>query len=105
MSLMAFWLIKAANTFNTHYNDQVYDQLPDLQDQKSLRLCWRSVSELGRECAAFSFSNKGSLDVSYECLRPIAMLIHHDVSPNIVDALLTHIFRMRKGVYRFLFWL
>ena len=39
MFQLAFLLIKVANTFIVHYNDQVSDSLPDLQEQKSLMLC------------------------------------------------------------------
>jgi len=32
MSYMAVLIFKGVNTFSRHYNDQVSDQLPDLQD-------------------------------------------------------------------------
>ena len=38
MLYLVFLPIKLAKTFSTDYNDQVCDQLPDLQDQKSLIL-------------------------------------------------------------------
>jgi hypothetical protein len=56
------------NTFVRHYHDQVSDQLPDLQDQKLLTLCWRSFSESGRERVASCVADKDSLSVIYECL-------------------------------------
>jgi len=52
-------------------------------------LCWRSVSESGREQIDFSFTYNGSLYVIYASLRPIATQSNHDTKPNIVDAPLT----------------
>jgi len=43
-----------------HSNDQIASELPDLQDQKSSSLSWRSYSEWGRERAAPSFAQKAS---------------------------------------------
>jgi len=68
MLYMAILTFKAVNTFSRHYNDQVSDQLPDLQDQESLTLCWRTFSESGRVRVAFCFAYQGSLSVIYECL-------------------------------------
>jgi len=34
MSFLVGLTFKAVNTFSTHYNDQVSDELPDLKDQK-----------------------------------------------------------------------
>jgi len=45
MLLLAFLPIMVANTFSTHYNNQVPDQLPDIQDHQSLTLCWRPFTE------------------------------------------------------------
>jgi hypothetical protein len=48
-------------------------------------LCWRWVSESGRERMEFSDAYKGSLYVVYESLRPIAMQSNQDAKPIIVD--------------------
>jgi len=89
--------------FITHYNDQDSNQLPDLQYQKLLILCWRSFSESGRERVAFSFANIGNLYHIYEYLQPITTQINHDAKPKIIDALLMLIFNMGQGACRFLF--
>jgi len=68
MSLLAFLPIKMANTFRTHQNYQVSDQLPDLQDRKSLMVCGRSFSQLGKEFVAIYFAYEGRLFVINECL-------------------------------------
>jgi len=49
--------IQAANTATILNYYQMTFQLPDLQDQNSLRLCWHSVSERGIERAAFIFAD------------------------------------------------
>jgi len=97
--------ILAANTLRMHYNSLVTDGLGDLQDQKSLTLCWHSFSESGRECIAFSFAYQGSVSIIYECLHTITTQVNHDTRPNIVDDPLTPIFRMGQGACRFLFCL
>ena len=72
-----------------HQNRQVSYQLADIQDQISLMLDWRSVSESGGECFAVSCGYQGMLYVVYESLRPIAMQSNDEAKPNIFDALLT----------------
>jgi len=98
--LLSFWPIQEANTLSMHQDGQVSDYLPDLQEQKSLTLCWRSVSVSGRERIHFSFAYKGSLYVIYASLRPIAMQSNHDAEPNIVDAPLTLILTRAYPQYR-----
>jgi len=68
MSYMEVLTFKAVNTFSWHYNDQISDQIPNLQDQKSLTLGRHSFSESGRERVAFCFAYEDSLSVIYECL-------------------------------------
>jgi len=94
MLLVAFLPIKAANSFSLHHSNQVSYWLPDLQDQKLLTLSWRSFSEWGGEHVAFSFANKGVLDLIHECLQPIATQITQNSRPKFIDAALMLIFRM-----------
>jgi len=105
MLSLTFLPIRAANTFNTHYSNQVTDSLPDLQNEKSLMLCWRSLSKWGMEHIAFSFDYKGSLYLIYECLQPIATQITQDAGRRMVEAPLTPIFRIGKGACVSCFWL
>jgi hypothetical protein len=48
MSVLVLLPIMVADTFCTHYHNQVCDQLPDIQDQQSLTLCWCSFTEMGK---------------------------------------------------------
>jgi len=102
---LSIWSMKAANTSSMHQNGQVSNQLPDLQDQKSLTLCWRSFSESGRERIAFSCAYKGSLYVVDECLWPLSMESNRDARPNIVGTPWTLIVMTGLGVCHFLFGL
>jgi len=67
-------------------NEHIAFDLPDLQDQKSLTLRWRSTSEWGREREAPSFAYKASQYPIYEWTQPIAKQITNDARPKIVDA-------------------
>jgi len=49
----------AFNMFSRHYNHQVAHQLPDLQDQTLLMLCWCSFSVCAMECVSLVFDYKG----------------------------------------------
>ena len=97
--------IKAANSRYIDVCDHWPFRLPKMQDQQSLTLRWRSLSEWGRECVAFSFAYKGSLSLIYERLHPIATQIAQEVRPKIIDSPLTLIFRMGQGVFLTGFWL
>jgi hypothetical protein len=68
ITYLAVLTFKAVNTFSRHYNDQVADQLPEIQDPKSLTLCGFTFSELGREYVASCLPYEGSMSVIYECL-------------------------------------
>jgi len=46
--------IKTANTSIMYTNDEIAFELPDLQVQHPLTLCWCSVPEWGREHVALS---------------------------------------------------
>ena len=83
-----------------HQNGQVTAELPDLNNKKLFTLCWRVVSESGRDSIAFSFAFKGSLYVIYEFLWPIAMQSNHDAKPNIGDAPLALILPQAYVQYR-----
>ena len=87
--LLSVWPIKATNTFLILHNGQLLDWLPDLQGRKLLTLCWRSVSESGREGTAFSIAYKASQYVISQSVRRLAMQRNHDVKQHIVDAPLT----------------
>jgi hypothetical protein len=63
MSYLVVLTFKVVNTLSSHYNDQHSDQLPNLQVQKWLILCWRWFLESGRECVASCFAYEGSLFV------------------------------------------
>ena len=80
--------IKAANSLIMYSNDQMVFELPDLQDQNSITLCWRSLSEWGRECVAPTFAYAAIQYLIYEWLQPIATQITHDARPKIIDAAL-----------------
>jgi len=51
------------------------DRLPKMQDQTSLTLHWRSISEWGMECVAFSFAYNGSQYIHYALQLPNQFLI------------------------------
>jgi len=50
----------AGTTLNMHYWYKATLRLPKMQDQKSLRLRWGSLSGWGRERASVVFATKGS---------------------------------------------
>ena len=60
-------------------NDQVTFQLPDLQDQKLVSLCWCSFSQWGREGVASSSTYKDDQYVIIECPQPMAAQSTEDV--------------------------
>jgi len=62
-------LMKAATRLVMHNSEQITAQIPDLHYQISLTLCWRSISEHGRNCAAFCFAYKGCQYVGYAYQR------------------------------------
>jgi len=83
--LLSFFHIKAANTLIIYRNDHIAFELPDLHNQKSLMLCWRSISEWGREREARSFADQASQYHMWEWSLPIATHITNDARPNMVD--------------------
>ena len=68
MSYMVVLTFNGVNTFSRHYSDQVSDQLPDFQDQKSVMLFSSSFSKSDSEHVASCFVYEGSVSVIYECL-------------------------------------
>jgi hypothetical protein len=82
---------KATNRSVMHNTKQINFQWPELQDQNSLMLCWRSFSEWGRDCAPFTFANKGRQYRYYTSQLPNDILITWLTRPKIVHASLTHI--------------
>jgi hypothetical protein len=97
--------IKADNARYIDVCDHSPIRLPYMQDQKLLKLCWRSFSEWGKECVTFSFAYKGSLYLIYERLHPIATQMTQDARPQIIGSPLTIIFRMGQGAFLSCFWL
>jgi len=79
----------AANILIMYSNVQIAFELPELQDQYSLMLCWCSFSDLGREHVTLSCAYTASRYLMYEWPQPIGTQITHDARPNIVYALLT----------------
>jgi len=79
--------------------------LPQMQNQKSLTLHWRSSSEWGREHVTMFLAYKGSQYLVYDYLQPVAPQITQDTLPTIIDAPFTLIFKMAHGVFHFVFWL
>jgi len=59
-------------------------------------LRWRSFSGWGIEHDAIVFALEGSQYLVYEWLQPIATEVTQDAQQTIIDAPLTHIFRMRQ---------
>jgi len=88
---LSFFPITAANTLIIYRNDHIAFDLPDIQDQKSLTLRWRSISERGREHDPRSFAYIASQYCIYDWSEPIAKQITNDARPEIVDAPLTFI--------------
>jgi len=86
---LSFFPIKAANTLIIYRIYHTVFDLPDLQDQKSLTLCWRSISEWGREHEARSLAYKTSQYRMDEWSQPIDKQITNDARPKIVDTQLT----------------
>jgi len=66
MMSLSLWSIKAADTFVMDNGEQIASQLTYLEDQKSLTLCWRSLSECGCYRVALSFAYEGWQYVDYE---------------------------------------
>jgi len=48
-----------------HNSKQITAQIPYLEDQKSMTLCWRSFSECGSDCVAFCFAYTGCQYIGY----------------------------------------
>jgi len=81
--------MKVANTLIIYRNNHIAVDWPDLQDQKSLTLRWRSISEWGKERQARSFAYRAGQYFIYEWSQPIAKQITNDAGPRIVDPPLT----------------
>jgi len=81
MWMLAVLLIKVANTFRTHYNNQVPEQLPNVHSQKLLTLGWSQFPELGRERVTFPLSIKAAnmsfMNVWDESLHRLTMMQGH----------------------------
>jgi hypothetical protein len=86
--------MKAANSRYIDVCDQLAIRLPKMLDQKLLTLSWRSFSEWGGKCVTFSFAYKGTLDLMYKCLHPIATPITQAARLKIIDSPLNLLFRM-----------
>jgi len=96
MSSLTFLRLKAANKFIMHWSSQAPDSLPYSEDQKSLTLCWPSLSEQCRERVAFLFDHKGGLYRICECQQPITTQITEEAGRKIIDTPLTLTFKIGK---------
>jgi len=81
--------IKTANTLILNGRSQISAELPNLQDQKSLTLRWRSFPEWGSDWVAICFANKDCQHVGFALQWPIQHSITLLIRPKIVDAPLT----------------
>jgi len=97
--------IQAANTSIVVKCRRTAIVLYKMQHTKSLTLCWRSFSDWGCDHVAFSFAHKGCQYVDHGKQLANSFPIDLVTRPNIVDALLTLIFRMRLCPCQFLFYL
>ena len=89
--------INDANTLIMCIHYQVAFVLPDIQDQKSLTLRWRSFSTWGRERVAFFLPYMGCQNFYYVYSLPKCVFITRLTGPKIVDTLLTLILKMGQG--------
>jgi len=87
--LISLLSIKAANTLFLSICSLLPPRLPQIHDQESLTLRWRSFSWWGRVGFTFYFVYKGSKYFVYDYLQPIAHKITQDTGPRIIDAPLT----------------
>jgi len=91
--------IKTLNIVIMYSNDWITVELPDLQDQYLLTLCWSSLSRWGRERVALSFAYKASHYLITKWVQPIATQITHDARLKIVDVPLTIILPWKYPQY------
>jgi len=81
--------VRAANTLIMHSNDQIASEWPDLQDQKSWKLSWRSYSEWARARVALCSAWTASQYPIPEWPQPITTQSTNDARPKLIDAPLT----------------
>jgi len=72
-------------------NNLITFEMPHLQDQFLLVICWHSFSEWGKECVALCFSYKASQYLIFEWPQPITGQITRDARLQIADTPLTFI--------------
>jgi len=84
--LPSYFPIKAANTLIIDMNNHIAFDLPNLQDQISLRLRSLSISEWGMERDARSIAFIPSQCRIHEWSQPIAKQTTNDATPKIVDS-------------------
>jgi len=87
--LLSVFHIKEANTVIMDCNDQIAFELPDLQEQNLMTLCWCTLSEWGRESVPLSFADEASQYLIYEWPQPITTQNTYHGSPKIIDTALT----------------
>jgi len=92
--LLSLLPIKAASTSVIHKSDQITVYLPDLQNHKSLTLCWLSFSGCVREHVAVVFPSEGCHYLRNRCLQPIGTWIIQDGKLIIMDTASALILRM-----------
>jgi len=85
---LLFLPLMAANVSSMDGCNQSECRLPKIQTQQLLTLCWRSFSEWGSDCVAFSFAYKGCQYVGYAYHPPNHFSITVLTRLEIVDALM-----------------
>jgi hypothetical protein len=95
----------AASTSYINTCLEVTLRLDMMQDQKWLKLHWRTFSVLGLEHVDIVFAAKHSQCLIYGCLQPITTSVSQNAKPTIIDAPLTLIFEMGKSLCHLLFCL
>jgi len=70
-----------------------------IHDKQLLILCWRSFLEWCREGVAICIAFNGSQKFLSDCLQHIISVITQDAWPQIIDALLSLIFKIGQGRY------
>jgi len=100
---LSFLRIKVVNAVVMYKHYKITSRLPDQQDLTSFPICWRSFSRWGREHVAILFAYKGWQHFHYVNSLPNLIFITRLTWPKIVDSLLTLIFKMGQGAFRFFF--
>jgi len=102
ISLAHLHIMGANSSFIGVCNQEPFS-LPEMQDQKSLTLRWRSFSSWGREHVACSFAYQGCQYCIYVYSLPSCVYITRLAGPKIIDSPLTHMFKIGQGAFCIIF--